>query len=95
MKRIIQEEVSREIDIELPFYVKLGDNHFTEVADDKHATVVKTYSFCTGIEIVGLDQCNPFGNNGWEFTTKEVFEAAYLKASERLYRPHPVESWNS
>jgi len=83
MKRVIQETIEKSVDVEMPCYVKNGDNHFTKVLDDKTAMIVKSYSFSYGIEIVSLDQYNPF-TNGWQFVGEDDFNIAKNKVIELL-----------
>lgn len=98
MKKIITTNKieSQEIEFDLPCFVRLGENCFFKIIDDKQVVIIKTYEFCNSIEIATSDHVNPFGCNGWEFTTaeefKKTFDIALNKISELKEFPSLIYS---
>lgn len=84
MKYITNKTTKEEIQFEIPCYIKFFENKFFKIISTTQIVVVTTYEFSTGIEIGYLDQRNPFGNEGWEFTTEHKFKKAFDTALGRI-----------
>jgi hypothetical protein len=84
MKKTFNKTVKQEIEFDTPCYIKYGENHFTKIVDEKTSVIIDTYNFSTRIAVETTNLDTAFGNNGWEFTTRELFEEAFDKAFKKV-----------
>lgn len=84
MKYKLSKTVTEEINVDLPCFVKLGENHFWKILDELTVIIVTTYDFNTSIEIGLIAHNNVFGNPGWEFTTEDEYVKAEKEAMQYI-----------
>lgn len=96
MKLQFTETQIKEREITLPCFVKYGDSHFYKVISEKKVVVITTYNFSTQIQVVDLNQCNPFNLSGWELTDESEYFEAEEKALNTLseYTTFPLTANN-
>ncbi len=74
---------------EYPVFVRFADVYYKLISDE-YILKVDDWSFTKQIEWTPTLQCDPFGNNGWEFITEDQFNDAHLRVTEFLNSFLPV-----
>lgn len=83
MEFTYNETVSKKVQLQFPSFVRFSENYY-KILDKENVIIVVDYSFCKKIEVSIMAHSNPFGNDGWEFISADIFNDAYARVFEKL-----------